>query len=122
MPRKASSHAAVTSRVAPDLPLFGYDCNLRPEVSRRLRSLADCTRLAWSRRECLGPDGWPAMLETVYRRGATVLPYDDVSVQVRVGEFADDESRALGLHRGVTALRVQRTRYGADGRPVETAD
>jgi GntR family transcriptional regulator len=62
------------------------------------------------------------MLETAYRRGATVLPHDNVSVQVRVGEFADDESRVLGLHRCVTALRVQRTRYGADGRPVETAD
>jgi GntR family transcriptional regulator len=92
-----------------------------PELAERLQVPAR-TRLTWAQRECLGPDGWPAMLENTYRRGATVLPHDDVSVQMLVGEFSDDESRALGLHRGVTALRVQRTRYGGDGRPVETAD
>lgn len=92
-----------------------------PELAGRLQ-VPDRTRLAWTRWECLGPDGWPAMLETTWRRGAAVRPYRDTSIQAHVGEFSADEARALGLAAGLTALRVQRTRYGDDGRPVETAD
>ena len=91
-----------------------------PELAGRLQ-VPDRTRLAWTRWECLGPDGWPAMLETTWRRGAAA-PYSDASIAAHVGEFSADEARTLGLFAGLAALRVRRTRYGDDGRPVETAD
>lgn len=71
--------------------------------------------------ECVGPDGWPAMLETTYRRGATHGETAGVRITVAGGVFAEDEARALGLTVGAAALRIRRTRYGEGGRPLETA-
>lgn len=80
------------------------------------------TRLPWTRTECLGPDDRPAMLETAYRRGAQSRTVTNVIVEAYVGEFAVAEARVLGLPSGSPALRIVRTRYATDGRPVETAD
>jgi GntR family transcriptional regulator len=80
------------------------------------------TRLWWTQVECTDPDQWPAMLLTVYRRGQTVHPHTDTSLLIAVDAFSVAEARVVGLAAGTVALRIARTRYGADGLAVETAD
>lgn len=80
------------------------------------------TRLWWTRLECVDPDQWPAMLVTTYRRGQSERPYVETVLLVAVDVFTTSEASAVGLAAGTLALRITRTRYGADGRAVETAD
>jgi GntR family transcriptional regulator len=91
------------------------------DLAARLQ-VPERTRLTWTRRECLGPDGWAAMLETTYRRGVVPSGEHDARVSMFVDELAPEEAHLLGLYAGATVLRMTRTRYAADGRALETSD
>lgn len=71
--------------------------------------------------ERLDPDGRPAMVMTSWRRGAP-RPHSSCRVTVRTELMTQQDADLLGLAAGILALVVQRTRYGADGSPVEVAD
>ncbi|MFF7411698.1 GntR family transcriptional regulator [Streptomyces lydicus] len=71
--------------------------------------------------ERLDPDGRPAMVVTTWRRGAR-QGHASCRITVRTEAMARPEADLLGLPLGVSALVVQRTRYDADGAPVEVAD
>lgn len=107
-----------------------YRCEGEPATGTRLADadlsarldVPERTRLTWIRRECLGPDGWAAMLETTYRRGAGQGEYRTARVEAFVDQFTAGEAHLLGLYAGAPAMRMRRTRYAVDGHPTETAD
>ncbi|KIZ16808.1 GntR family transcriptional regulator [Streptomyces natalensis] len=78
-------------------------------------------QLQRERIERLDPDGRPAMVVTTWRRGAA-QQHASCRVTVRTESMARRDADLLGLPAGIPALVVQRTRYGADGAPVEVAD
>jgi GntR family transcriptional regulator len=80
------------------------------------------TRLHRERVELLDPDGRPAMLVTTWRRTPAGLPYETYGCEVRGGILNREDAGMLGLAADTPVLVVERTRYSADGRPVETAD
>ncbi|WP_419836762.1 GntR family transcriptional regulator [Streptomyces bugieae] len=71
--------------------------------------------------ERLDPDGRPAMVVTTWHRG-TGRRHVSYRVTVRTESMARLDADLLGLPADTPALIVQRTRYGADGAPVEVAD
>lgn len=96
-------------------------CKPGPELRERLQ-VTSRARLHWTRSELLDPDGRPAMLLTTWQRGARLHPYTAVRCEVRPHTLTVDEAGLLGLAAGAAALLVERTRYGEDGNPVQTAD
>lgn len=90
-------------------------------LSERLR-VPRRAKLVRIRVECVDEDGRPAMLVTTWRRGTVPRPWAGSEVLAEAGEIAAEEARFLGLVAGVPALRLQRTRFGPSGRPVEVAD
>jgi DNA-binding GntR family transcriptional regulator len=91
------------------------------DVAERL-AVPDGTRLHWTRYECMGPDGRPAMLETVYRQGTRRREGTRTALEMRLGEFTPEEAQALGIAVGLPALRMELTRCDETGRPVAAAD
>lgn len=93
----------------------------RGGLAERL-AVADGTRVQWVSFECMGPDGRPAMLETVYRRGARRVESARRTLEMRLGEFTVSEAQALGIAVGIPALRMELTALDGAGRPVSAAD
>lgn len=96
-------------------------CRASGELAVRLH-LADRARLHWRRVELLDPDGRPAMLQTTWRRGVVQPTHVSFRCEVRAHQLTFAESSLLGLAVGSPAYLLERTRYGANGMPVETAD
>lgn len=90
------------------------------ELAARLQ-VPPRTRLSWELTECLDPDFRPSHLVTTWWATSRRAWVRSVS-EVELHQLTAAEAGALGLISGVLALRVTRTRYGSDGRPVETAD
>ncbi|MFF8784879.1 UTRA domain-containing protein [Streptomyces sp. NPDC015125] len=61
------------------------------------------------------------MVVTTWRRGAR-RPHASHRVTVRTERMTRQDADLLGLAAGIPVLVVQRTRYSADGAPVEVAD
>lgn len=79
-------------------------------------------RVVRRRVECLDPGGRPAMLVTTWQRTVRPVWHEAVRCEVRPHQLTAVEAAALGLATGAPALLVERTRYGPDGVPVQTAD
>jgi DNA-binding GntR family transcriptional regulator len=79
------------------------------------------TSLRRERVELLDPDGRPAMVATTWRRGAA-RTHTSCRFTVQAQPMGRADADLLGLAVGMPALVVQRTRYDAEGRPVEVAD
>lgn len=93
----------------------------RGALAERL-AVPERTRVHWTTYECMGPDGRPAMLETVYRRGTRPRDSARRTVEMRLGEFTVEEAHALGIAVGIPALRMELTALDEAGRPVGVAD
>ncbi|MEU3990060.1 GntR family transcriptional regulator [Streptomyces platensis] len=96
--------------------------NMRADADLAVRlGVEPRTVLQRERVELLDPDGRPAMVVTTWRRGAR-HPHASHRVTVRTERMARQDADLLGLAAGIPVLVVQRTRYSADGAPVEVAD
>lgn len=80
------------------------------------------SRLRWERVECLDPDYRPSHLITTWWSGRRTASWARSVAEAQLHQLTAAEGTYLGLARGVQAWLVQRTRYAADGAPVETAD
>lgn len=79
------------------------------------------SQLSWELTECLDPDLRPSHLVTTWwvsRRREWARSVSEAGLH----QLTTAEASALGLVSGLLALRITRTRYDANGRPVETAD
>lgn len=79
-------------------------------------------RLRWERIECLDPDSRPSHLITSWWAGRRAARWARHAAVAELHQLTSAESDQLGLGTGVQAWLIQRTRYDAAGRPVETAD
>ena len=91
------------------------------DLAARLQ-VAEGTRLQWTRTEYLDPDGRPAMLLTAWRRSGATRRHASARSEARTHRLTASESSLLGLATGTAAYLLERTRYNAEGHPVEVAD
>ncbi|WP_371484640.1 UTRA domain-containing protein [Kitasatospora sp. NBC_00315] len=96
-------------------------CLASQELAGRLQ-LAPRTRLHWVRFEYLDPDLRPSHLVTSWWAGPRASTWARAVADAGLHALTAAEGAQLGLAPGVPAWLVQRTRYSAAGRPVETAD
>lgn len=96
-------------------------CRADEHLAGRL-SVPVGTRLHWDRTECLDPDQRPSHLVTSWWRGGSAPAWVRSAAEAGLHQLTASEGEHLGMVAGVLALLVRRTRFGADGRPVETAD
>ncbi|GAA2509777.1 UTRA domain-containing protein [Streptomyces thermolineatus] len=96
-------------------------CRASEDLAARLQVLPRA-RLYWRRQELLDPGGQPAMLLTTWQRSVSSRPHANFRCEVRPHVLTADEAELLGLVAGGPAFVVERTRYSAAGRPVQTAD
>lgn len=96
-------------------------CLAGPYLGRRLQ-VPETTRLHWRRVDLLHPGGKPAMLLATWRRSTVLQQHATFAAEVYAGTLSREDGALLGLPQGVTTLVVERTRFDAAGRPVETAD
>jgi GntR family transcriptional regulator len=96
-------------------------CRADADLAARL-GVASRSRLRWHREECLDPDSRPSHLVTTWWVGERQRRWARVVAEAELHQVTVDEGDQLGLPQGVPAWLIQRTRYAASGRPVETAD
>ncbi|WP_354643831.1 GntR family transcriptional regulator [Kitasatospora camelliae] len=96
-------------------------CRATSDLAERLGVPAG-TRLSWRRTECLDPDYRPSHLVTAWWAGARPRGWERCEAEAALDHLRLDEADQLGLVAGVPTWRVTRTRFGVDGRAVETAD
>lgn len=96
-------------------------CAASLELAERLR-VRTGSRLTWELLECLDPDWRPSHLVTTWWCGQRATRWASAAAEAGLHELTTAEAEVLGLAPGRPAWLVQRTRYGSDGRPVETAD
>lgn len=96
-------------------------CTASPDLAERLAVPAG-TRLRWERIECLDPDSRPSHLITSWWTGRRARSWARHTAVAELHQLTSAEAEHLGLAVGVQAWLIQRTRYDAVGRPVETAD
>jgi GntR family transcriptional regulator len=80
------------------------------------------TQVEWQATECLDPDYKPSHLITQWWVGLRPSTWATCGVEADLHQLTADEAGQLGLATGAPAWRVMRTRYDADGKPVEIAD
>lgn len=69
------------------------------------------------------PEGGPLAGRGVVERMAEIgIEISHAVEQPEPGQASAEEAQLLGVQRGSLVTRIQRTYYGSDGRPVETAD
>jgi DNA-binding GntR family transcriptional regulator len=64
----------------------------------------------------------PAMVLTTWQRGTRQRDHVSFDCVVFVSTLQPVDAELLGLAAGITVLAVERTRYDADGTPVQVAD
>jgi GntR family transcriptional regulator len=96
-------------------------CRADADLASRL-GVALRSRLRWRREECLDPDSRPSHLVTTWWVGERQRRWARAVADAELHQITVDEGDQLGLPQGVPAWLIQRTRYAASGRPVETAD
>jgi DNA-binding GntR family transcriptional regulator len=96
-------------------------CLATPDLADRL-GVAERARLHWERVECLDPDSRPSHLVTSWWSGVRARAWARSAAEAEFHRLSAREAEHLGLASGIAAWRVVRTRFNADGRPVETAD
>lgn len=96
-------------------------CLASVDLAARLQ-IAPRSRLRWERVECLDPDLRPSHLVTNWWAGQRAGTWARAIADAGLHALTTDEGAQLGLAPGIPAWLVQRTRYSATGRPVETAD
>ncbi|MEU1418353.1 UTRA domain-containing protein [Kitasatospora sp. NPDC005751] len=70
----------------------------------------------------LDPDLRPSHLITTWWAGERASAWHECRADAQLHHLTGPEADQLGLPQGVPAWLIQRTRYTASGRPVETAD
>lgn len=96
-------------------------CTAGPDLAERL-GVRPGQRLRWERIECLDPDSRPSHLITSWWTGRRTTAWATSESVAELHQLTTEEAGVLGLAAGVPAWLIQRTRYDAAGRPVETAD
>ncbi|MFE2912799.1 GntR family transcriptional regulator [Kitasatospora indigofera] len=96
-------------------------CLATDDLAARLQ-VAPRSRLRWERIEHLDPDLRPSHLVTSWWAGQRASTWARAVADAGLHALTTAEGAQLGLAPGVPAWLVQRTRYSASGRPVETAD
>lgn len=96
-------------------------CLATSDLAERLQ-VAPRSRLRWERIECLDPDLRPSHLVTSWWAGTRASTWARSVADAGLHALTAAEGAQLGLAPGIPAWLVQRTRYSATGRPVETAD
>lgn len=97
-------------------------CNAGENLAGRL-DVPYGTILHWERRELLDPGARPAILITTWQQPvANIHEHETARCEIRPHVLTGVEAALFGLAVGMPALLVERTRYGADGKPVQIAD
>lgn len=96
-------------------------CTANPDLADRLQ-VAPGRRIRWERVECLDPDLRPSHLITTWWAGRRAVTWVRSMADAGLHHLTAEEAAITGLARGVPAWLVQRTRYDAAGRAIETAD